>query len=885
MRRAIRPTRHHKSSSAAGERSPLFPVREAIPGRSGGQARSWRRLGTCALATLAGFGLSSPTAATATSAAPPAASAPANRDAIAALHQLRTFATTGRVLHIGAHPDDENTQLITYLSRGRGYDTAYLSITRGDGGQNLLGPQFGELLGVARTQELLAARRIDGGRQYFTRAIDFGFSKNPEETLRIWNRREVLGDVVRVIREFRPDVIVTRFPIPPGSGGHGHHTASAILAFEAFKLAADPTAYPGQLREGLKPWQAKRIVWNVFTFGGRGTGPLHGPTIQVDIGGDDPVTGEAFGTIANRSRGMHKTQGMGGFSTRRSSGPNPQTFMLLAGEPMQHDIMDGVDTTWSRVPGGADIGRLTQAAIAAFNPRDPAASVPALLAIRRELARLPDGTIVDDKRAQLDRVVQRCLGLDVQTLAAESDVVPGETVPAKAVVRVAGRLPVTWVSVDVPGRHITINADVPADGSASRAVEYPVARETPLTQPYWLREPPAPGMYQVADPTLIGRPENPPALPVTYTLTVGGQRLVLRDELRGTRSLADADAPADRRFPLVTIVPPVSLAFESGGVTLFRPGTSRDLTVTVTAARPQVAGDLRLEAPDGWKVGAAQPFRIAAAGGKASLRFTVTAPDAPTVDALSAHARVGGFDCTTSRIEIDYSHIPRQLVQPPAREKLVSVDVATRGHRIGYLPGAGDDIPEALAQLGYQVTTLSGADLVPATLDSLDAVVIGVRAYNTRTDLVPRLPALFAYVEQGGTVIAQYSRPGNDLKTEQIGPYPLRLSDRRVTDETAAVTFLVPDAPVLNTPNRITPADFDGWVQERGVYFPSEWDPHFVPMLAMNDPGEAPLQGALLVASYGKGYFVYTGLAFFRQLPAGVPGAYRLFANLVSLGK
>ncbi|HET7535728.1 MAG TPA: PIG-L family deacetylase, partial [Candidatus Didemnitutus sp.] len=354
--------------------------------------------------------------------------APAPLPPAAIAQELRSLAATGSVLHIGAHPDDENTELITFLSRGRGYRTAYLSLTRGDGGQNELGRDFDEKLGVARTQELLAARRLDNGRQFFTRAIDFGFSKTPEETLKFWDRDQVLADVVRVIRQFRPDVIVTRFPIPPGSGGHGHHTASAILAVEAFKLAGDPKAYPEQLAQGLTVWQPKRVLWNVFRFGAATNAPLplNGPTFTEDIAGTDPVTGETFGMIAARSRSMHKTQGLGGFASRANSGPNVQTFMTLAGDPASGELMDGIDTTWSRVPGSGEIGPLAAKVLAEFKPEDPAASIPALLALRSWMAALPTDPLVSDKRAQLDHILQSCLGLTVETTIANAEVVPGE---------------------------------------------------------------------------------------------------------------------------------------------------------------------------------------------------------------------------------------------------------------------------------------------------------------------------------------------------------------------------------------------------------------------------------------------------------------------------
>lgn len=795
--------------------------------------------------------------------------------------ELRSFGEMGTVLHVAAHPDDENTQLITYFARGRGYRTAYLSMTRGDGGQNELGRDFDERLGLARTQELLAARRLDGGRQFFTRAIDFGFSKNPEETLRIWNRHEVLGDVVRVIRKFRPDVIITRFPIPPGSGGHGHHTSSAILAVEAFKLAGDPKAYPEQLAQGLTPWQPKRILWNVFNFG-RGPGPLHGPTVQLDIGGNDPITGQAFGTIANSSRAMHKTQGLGRFAGREASGPNVQTFMLLDGEPATHDVMDGIDVTWNRVPGGAEIASLVTAASTAFKPDDPAASIPALLEIRAKLAPLPHDPLVDDKCAQLDRIIAACLGLAVETTIPSHEALPGSQLALHHTASVRASVPVRWLGVRYPASQTAVEKPIAltAGTPATRDVVQTLPADTLLTQPYWLREEPAAGIARVADPKLIGLPENPPAFPVEFLFEVGGQTLAIPDE---PVHLEDG---AHRRLDVIA---PVSLRFASD-VALFAPGGTHVVTVEITSAIANASGELSLDLPRDWKIAAptTQPFRLAKPGDKQRLTFSVTAPAQTATAAFGAVAKVGGREFRTGRSELRYSHIPPQLLQPPARLRVAAVDLSMRAKNVGYLPGAGDAVDECLQQMGCTVTTLTGADLTPEKLHGLDAVVVGVRAFNERQDLASNLPGLLAYVEQGGTVVMQYNRP-NGLQSQALGPYPLSIQgpapQLRVTDETAPVTFLAPDHPVLNTPNKIGPADFDGWLQERGSYFPSSWDDHYTPIFAMSDPGEEPLKSSLLVAHYGSGRFVYTGLSFFRQLPAGVPGAYRLFANIVSLGK
>jgi len=798
----------------------------------------------------------------------------------AILQEMRSFRELGSVLFIAAHPDDENTQLITYLARGRGYRTAYLSVTRGDGGQNVLGPEFDAELGVIRTQELLAARHLDGGRQFFTRAIDFGYSKDVNETLGIWDRQQVLSDVVRVMRTFRPDVVIVRFN-PDTGGTHGHHTASAVLGREAFKLAGDPKAFPEQL-DRLTVWQPKRVLLNSGGFGRGGSGGNTANAVQIDIGGNDPLTGESFSSIAGRSRAMHKTQGFGNFGgggRGGGAGSRPESFTLLGGEPATKDIMDGVATTWARFPGGAEIGKLVDEAIEKFNPANPAASVPALLTIRNRLATLPADRVVDEKRRQFDHILQTCLGLKVETSIPQAEVVPGETFKLRHTASVQSSVPVRWLAVRYPslkrelGSAIVLRTNTPAIRDTTQTLP----ASTPLSQPYWLREDGTTGMFRVDDPSLIGCPENPPVFPIEQVFEVGGQTLVIPDE-----PLPPPPDPAKNEIRRrLDVIAPVSLKFVSE-VSLFAPGTTRPVEVEIVAARAGTAGTLRLDAPAGWKVAPAQQsFRLAKVGDHARFTFTTTAPAQPASARITARAQIGGVTFDNQRVEIRYNHIPLQLLQPPARFKAVSLDLAIRGHEVGYLPGAGDTVEENLKQMGYTVTSLTSADLVPERLKKFDAVVVGIRAFDTRKDLGSQMPALFAYVEGGGNVVMQYNRVDGLLST----PLTLRVSQSRVTDENAAVTFLAPDHPALNTPNKITNADFEGWVQERGVYFPSQWDERFTPILACSDAGEAPLKSGLLVAQYGKGYFVYTGLAFFRQLPAGVPGAYRLFANLVSLGK
>ena len=841
---------------------PLTASRRSVPHR-------WRRL----LRDLAA-------GATVLAAILSAAGAPepaASESSAVILQDLRSFRELGSVLYIAAHPDDENTQLIAYLARGRHYRTAYLSLTRGDGGQNVLGPELGDELGVIRTQELLAARRIDGGRQFFSRAIDFGYSKDYRETLRLWDQQQVLGDIVRVIRSFRPDVLITRFSTEPG-GTHGHHTASAVLALEAFKLAGDPKAFPDQLSM-LTPWQPKRILWNVWSRGGKPA--VEGGLLQIEAGGNDPVTGESFASIAGRSRSMHKTQGFDNFA-RFTAGPNPEFFRLLSGESATKDILDGVDTTWGRVPGGATIGRAADDIISQFDPQSPAASVAGLLTLRSQLAGIARDPVVDEKRRQLDRILQGCLGLAVATEVSQAEVVPDEAMTLRHTATVQSQVPVRWVGTRYPdsprpaGELVELHPGEPAVRTSTRILP----TSTPLSQPYWLRAEPAAGVFRVAEPDLIGRPENPRAFPIEQIFEVGGQTLVVPDE--PVQIVRDA-APRETRRRL-EVIAPVALRFASD-VRLFAPGATRPVEVEVTAFRPGAAGRLRLTAPAGWTVApAAQPFQLATVGERARLQFAVTAPAQLATASLAASAEIGGVNYDNQRVEIHYAHLAPLILQPAARAKVVSLALAIRGRNVGYVPGAGDSVAGALAEMGYTVATLQAADLTPDRIRTLDAIVIGIRAFNVRHDLAAHLPALFAYVAAGGNLIVQYNNPSG-LADTSLAPFALQLSPDRVTDETAAITFLAPDHPVLHTPNEITTADFDGWVQERGLYFPNRWDEHFVPILACNDPGEVPLKGGLLVAKYGKGHYVYTGLAWFRQLPAGVPGAYRLFANLISLGK
>jgi len=792
---------------------------------------------------------------------------------------LEKLNVLGRVLYIAAHPDDENTNLMALWANGSLYDSGYLSVTRGDGGQNLLGPELGERLGVIRTGELLDARRMDHGRQFFTRAIDFGFSKTADETLRIWDRDKILADIVWVIRNFRPDVLVTRFS-PEDQLTHGHHTASAILAQEAFVAAGDPNRFPEQLAF-VKPWRPTRLVWNTSPFFFKNRNLPFDPTglTVLEAGGYNPLLGKAYTEIAAASLSMHKSQGVGSPPRR---GARKEYFKLLRGQPMTSSIFEGVDTSWSRVPNSEPIATEIRQIISKFNPADPAASAPDLLKLRRAMSGIKDESWIPEKKADLDKIIAACLSLHVEASTATETFTPGQTAAIKLDAINRSNVPITLQEVRFPnsGQSIKIDTALPSNELVTKDPSSRIPNDTPYSQPYWLRKPGTLGAFAVDDQKLIGLPENSPALPVEIVLQVNGQEL--RYSLAAKYRTVDPVAGEVQR-PIV-ISPPVFINV-ADSVFVFATNDPKPVSVRVTAATGAVRGQLKLVVPQGWEVSPASiPIDLKAADAETAATFSVKPPNQNSQGTLRAIVSTEGRDYSLERVRISYPHIGVQTLMPPAEAKLVRVDIRKKGDRIGYVPGAGDDVPESLRQIGYSVKTLSEPEITAKNLAQFSAVVLGIRAYNTQDRISNWLPELFAYVKEGGVAIAQYNTLA-DLKSNQLGPYPLEISRDRVTDENAEVRILPPNHPLMLTPNRITSKDFERWVQERGLYFPNKWDPAWTPILSCNDPNEKPLDGGLLVAKSGKGFFIYTSYSWFRQLPAGVPGAYRLFANMLSLGK
>ena len=794
----------------------------------------------------------------------------------------------GSVLYVAAHPDDENTRLLAYLAQEKHYRTGYLSLTRGDGGQNLIGNEQGEQLGLIRTQELLAARRVDGAEQFFSRANDFGFSKGPGETLKIWDREKVLSDVVWVIRKFRPDVIICRFPTT-GEGGHGHHTASAILAQEAFTAAADPNRFPEQLKY-VQVWQAKRLLWNTFSFGSVNT--TSPDQFKVDVGVYNPIIGKGYGEVAADSRSNHKTQG---FGTAKTRGEAIEYFKTILGNAPKADLMDGVNTTWGRV-GAEDISTQLSAIKKDFDVDHPDKSVPALVNLLGKVEKVKDDYWRTQKTKELSELIAACAGLWFESYAAEPVYALGDAISVKTQFLLRNN-----IDVSVSGMYYTYyNEQFPVQinnvftaGDASKYILNKNVNTVQdftsqfqagvITQPYWLTYPKSVGMYDIDYLDNPGHKVTPKTLPENIPYSAHITFKILNKEIEFERPIKFkyVDPARGELYEPLVVAPPVTANIEAKDY-IFNSTQPQTVQVKLKSFT-KANGSITIKPIEGWKISPEKiDFDGKNKGDEWMETFTVTPTDSkPKTSIFEAEVTANGKTFDLGIKTIAYNHIPTITLFPPAQANLINIDLKIAGKKIGYIAGAGDQMPDALRQVGYDVHMLTEAEIMNNDLSIYDAIITGVRAFNVDDRIPFEQPKLMEYVKNGGNLLVQYNNNAGVL-VPQIGPYPFRPVNQRVTDETAKVTFLDPTSSVLNYPNKITDADFDGWIQERGLYYVSDIDPKYQTPLTMNDPGEQPNKGSLIVADYGKGRFVYTSLAFFRQLPAGVPGAYRLFVNLLS---
>ncbi|MFL5809488.1 MAG: PIG-L family deacetylase [Flavisolibacter sp.] len=779
---------------------------------------------------------------------------------------LKKLNVLGSVLYMAAHPDDENTRLMIYFSKDKLYRTGYLSLTRGDGGQNLIGDEQGVELGLIRTQELLSARRIDGAEQFFSRAFDFGYSKTPEETFTKWDREKILSDAVWVIRKFQPDVIITRFPTT-GEGGHGHHTASAILANEAYTAAADPNRFPEQLKY-VKPWQVKRVLWNGFNFN---NAPAPADAFKMDVGGYNPVLGKSYGEIAAESRSQHKSQG---FGATKSRGEAFEYFRLTSGSPITNDLFDDVNTSWSRVNGGSKIEQLVNNLIGGFDFMQPQKSVPQLVQLYKALNELPQGYWKDQKLKETKELIEAASGLWVEAFTSQQYAVQGDSIRINFVLNDRMGAGVKLYRINFESFDSTINLNVEKNRNFLFAKTIPVATTKEITQPYWLKNKMAEGYFNVTDQQLIGQADVEPAFYFKYDIVLQGEHISFVKPLR----YKFTDQVKGELYEPVVILPKYTVEIPRQ-VSIVRSASDWREELSYVAQRN--LGTTKLYRDQSIVVNDSLPL---AKGGRRMYNDKVDVSGPASTNEVSFRYFEEPGKITAKELHtIKYDHIPYINYFTDAVSKYVVLDVKTAGRKIGYIVGAGDKVPESLEQMGYEVTLMTEKELARNNLAQFDAIISGVRAFNTNEWMNKYYDKLMKYVEQGGNYIVQYSQANN--VRGKMGPYNFILTGKRITDENAAVTFLKPDHQVLNFPNKITQEDFKGWIQERSIYHAGNLDEHYETILRMNDPNESPDDGSLVIAKYGKGYFTYTGLVFFRELPAGVPGAYRLMANIIALNR
>ena len=801
-------------------------------------------------------------------------------------HSVQKLNFLGTALYIAAHPDDENTRLISFLSNEVKARTAYLSLTRGDGGQNLIGTELRELLGVLRTEELLAARRIDGGEQFFTRANDFGYSKHPDETLEIWNKEAVLGDVVWAIRNLKPDVIINRFDHRSPGSTHGHHTSSAMLSVEAFDLVNDKNAYPSQLTL-TETWQPKRLFFNTsWWFYGSEENFKNADKsnmLSLDIGVYYPLLGVSNNEIASLASSQHLCQGFGRVSTR---GSEEEYIELLKGDlPLDKgNIFDGIDTSWSRIKGGEAIGDILYEVENNFNFKDPITHLSKLMEAYKLLQNISDEHWRSIKTKELEDIITAVAGLYLEASSEETDAVPGSTITIdiEAVKRSKSNIQLNNIKISGTPDGLTPNLPLKTNIKENFKIDFKIPENSNYTSPYWLSKKGSLGMYAVDDQKLIGKAETPIPFTVTFFLEIDGAPIAIKSPLVHHYSKPDIG----ELFEPFEVLPEITSRINDK-VIIFSDSGTKEIPVQLKAGTDNVVGSVSLEVPRNWKVTPATiNFNIAQKGDESTVYFKVSPPNKESEGEITPRVTVNEKVYSQELVVINYNHIPKQSVLLPASVKVVRLNIEKKGENIGYIMGAGDDVPKSLEQIGYKVFPIDLNSVQEGSLAKYDAVVVGIRAYNVVDALRFKQKYLLDYVKNGGNLIIQYNTSGRSgLDFPNLAPYPLTVSRDRVTDENSPVTILENNHPLVNIPNKITEDDFNGWVQERGLYFPNEWGKEFTPILSMQDKGEVPTNGSLLVAPYGKGNYIYTGLSFFRELPEGVAGAYKLFANMLSLGK
>jgi LmbE family N-acetylglucosaminyl deacetylase len=810
---------------------------------------------------------------------------PVKPNAVELYNQIQKLNFLGSVLYIAAHPDDENTRLISYLSNDVKAQTGYLSLTRGDGGQNLIGPELREQLGVIRTQELIEARKIDGGEQFFSRANDFGFSKNPDETLQVWDKDKILSDVIWVIRKFQPDIIINRFDHRSPGTTHGHHTSSAMLSYEAFDKVNDPGIFPNQLQY-TTTWQPKRLFFNTswWFYGSKEKFDAADKSnlCKLQIGTYYQSLGKSNQEIAALSRSRHQSQGFGSTGTR---GEDNEYLEFLKGDTPEDktNIFDGIDTTWNRVKGGKAIGVILANVEKNFDFKNPAVSVPELVKAYDLIQNIEDKHWKYIKSDEIKKIISGCTGLYFEAVSDVQEITPNSTLKVKLEIinRSSIQMKLNGMgAINELESNTESIVDLKENIPYTKNIELQIAKEVNYTNPYWLNEKGSIGIYAVNNQENIGLPDVIRQTKVGVRLNINGVEIPFE---RNVIYKYNDDVKGEVYQPL-DIVPAVTSSFAEK-VYIFNNDRDKSVTVKIKSGKDTINGNIKLELPEKWQVSPTEiPFTIDKKGQEIVAVFSISPSKEVGEISIKSIVKVDGLAYNLNKIDINYPHIYKQMVLKPSEAKAIRLDIKTKNEKIAYIMGAGDEVPNSLIQMGYEVDILKPDEITTEKLENYDVIMTGIRAYNVVNSLAFKQNLLLDFVKNGKTIIVQYNTT-DDLVTKDMSPFSLKISRDRVTEENAEVRFLNPKHPVLNYPNKITAEDFKNWSQEQGLYYPNEWDLAFTPILSSNDKGEKPKSGALLIAKYGKGNYIYTGLSFFRELPEGVSGAFRLLANIIALGK
>lgn len=787
-------------------------------------------------------------------------------------HELLKLKETKRILFVAAHPDDENTRLISYLANGEHAEVAYLSLTRGDGGQNLIGKELGIELGLIRTHELLKARETDGGRQFFSRALDFGYSKNPDETLKNWDREKLLSDVVWIIRNFQPDIIINRFNSIPGTT-HGHHTTSAILSTEAFFKAADENEFPKQL-ENLDIWQAKRIFWNAYNWGGQYE-PEEGKVYhQFMVGGYNPLLGATYSQIAADSRTMHKSQG---FGSTAQIGAGNDFVELIDGESFEKDPFENIPNRWEQIENGGQIELAILKALDNFDFISTESNLSRLMEIKKMMvAEKSEAIWFLEKKERIDKIILANLGVQSEFIVRKEIAYPGEKISGDLIFNNPSTIPIQVLAFESHLMKLELNQEAKSNQSISRKIEFDIPKDYPVSQPFWLENPLDKSLFDIKEQQKIGPPINGYSIKGNLSLSIFGQKILL--ELPLTYKYNDqVDGEIKQPF---TLVPEVNVSLDKNDVFLI-PGADHSLKVEISFRNEILPGNLELMGlnPGDYRIIGEQKDDIRK---RIVYDLVFDKSDREKKTVLISYITKDGRIFSQNMKRILYKHIPNLTYFTTTSLGLVKMDLKISGQKIGYINGAGDDVPGVLKNLGYQVSFIENGDFNRSKLSEFATIIVGIRAFNVNQILADNQSLLMEYVKQGGNLIVQYNT-NSPLLTKSLGPHPFTISRDRVAVEDSPVKADFAH-PVFSSPNQIKMSDFEGWVQERGLYFLTDWDKNYSSPLTLQDPNENPSQGAMLFTQYGKGTYTYSGISWFRQLPAGVPGAVKIFVNLIEQG-